>query len=508
MKPNVLIFMVDEMPYDVTKADSPCRLPTIQKLAQDGLRLQSCYTPSPHCCPSRATFMTGKYPSEHGIWNNVNTVTAHNHNFHDGIGTFSEHLRDAGYGMYFSGKWHASLNKRPRHFGWEEIGKVTPDDHIRKDNNDLKRFEKFAHPGKVTMKRPGWGDLSTSPYPYEKQEASGEYGNDHAQEGSGYYKNAIVPAVEKLKNLGRETPWCMFVSTDMNPYDIAKKEYLDRIDIDSVPLPANYKDTLKDKPNCYQRLKAYLWNQLSEREMKESIRNYWALCMQEDAYLKMLLDALDLNGQAEDTVVLFLSDHGDYNGAHGLQFMGVPAFREAYHVPAVMRWPAGIKNPGRNIDEIVSLADFAPTFLELGEVKEKPAMSGSSLVPFLMDQKPAHWRDAMCSQFNGNEVYYTQRAVWTKDWKYVYNAFDFDEMYDLAEDPHEMVNLIHPSRLEPMPDADPSENPWPPLPADLNKKRRELMAKIWDFAFKHDDMCLNPFPPVAMASFGPGIVGE
>ncbi len=191
-----------------------------------------------------------------------------------------------------------------------------------------------------------------------------------------------------------------------------------------------------------------------------------------------------------------------------MQYMGIPAFREAYHVPAVVRWPAGIKNPGRHVPQLVSLSDFAPTFLELAGAGKDPTLSGGSLVPFMKDEQPGEWRDALFSQTNGNEVYYTQRAVWTKEWKYVYNAFDFDEMYNLAEDPQELVNLIHPSRLDPMPDADPAENPWPPLPPALNRIRKDMMRRIWEFALRHGDMCLNPFPPVAVASFGPGIALE
>ena len=68
-------------------------------------------------------------------------------------------------------------------------------------------------------------------------------------------------------------------------------------------------------------------------------------------------------------------------------------------------------------------------------------LTGRSLTPFLEGQRPEGWRDAFYSQMNGVELYYTQRAVQTDDWKYVYNGFDFDELYDLPDDPHEMTNL-------------------------------------------------------------------
>src|SRR5690606_13907425 len=94
-----------------------------------------------------------------------------------------------------------------------------------------------------------------------------------------------------------------------------------------------------------------------------------------------VLNALDASGQADNTLVIFLSDHGDYMGAHGLFLKGVAAFREAYHIPCIMRWPAGIEAPGRTVDAFITLADFAPTFLELAGVPIPEGLTGRSLVP-------------------------------------------------------------------------------------------------------------------------------
>ena len=139
--------------------------------------------------------------------------------------------------------------------------------------------------------------------------------------------------------------------------------------------------------------------------------------------------------------MVYVSDHGDYTGDHGLWCKGVPAFKGAYHVPAIIRGP-GIKNLGRTNDSLVSLTDFAPTFLELADVESEMKVSGKSLVPFLNDEQPGGWRDALFTQTNGNELYGIQRSVVTKKWKYVFNGFDFDELYDLEADPEEVTNLI------------------------------------------------------------------
>jgi arylsulfatase A-like enzyme len=179
------------------------------------------------------------------------------------------------------------------------------------------------------------------------------------------------------------------------------------------------------------------------------------------------MNKLEEVGQTEDTLVLFCSDHGDYIGDHGLFHKQVPAFLGAYMVPAVVKWPNGIKNPGRVVEEFVSLADFCPTFLELAGLKTDRYFSGNSLVPFFNDEKPKVWREEMCTQCEGTEQMFTQRMVVTHEYKYVYNGFGRDELYDLVNDPHEMNNL----------DDDPAYD-------DI---KRDLVRRMWRFAYKEQD---------------------
>ena len=110
-------------------------------------------------------------------------------------------------------------------------------------------------------------------------------------------------------------------------------------------------------------------------------------------------------------------------------------------------------------------------------------LTGRSLAPFLRGETPAGWPDAFYSQFNGVELYYSQRIVATKEYKYVYNGFDFDELYDLRADPHEMVNL--------------SDRP------DLQDVKRDLVRRMWRFAGREDDIIFNPYATVALAPWGP-----
>ena len=115
-------------------------------------------------------------------------------------------------------------------------------------------------------------------------------------------------------------------------------------------------------------------------------------------------------------------------------------------------------------------------------------VAGGSLVPFLDGDEPADWRDAHFTQFNGVELYYTQRVVRTQEHKYVYNGFDFDELYDLKADPHEMVNL-----------ADEPE---------YKDVKKALVRRMWETALSEKDIISNPYATVAMAPWGPGIAVE
>jgi arylsulfatase A-like enzyme len=306
---------------------------------------------------------------------------------------------------------------------------------------------------------------------------------DHAD-----YKVARA-AVDALPDLARNadsgTPWCLYVGV-LGPHDpyVVPERFAQRYNASEITLPLSYTDTLDDKPRVYRRVRRQYWDQLSQDEVRESIAHYWAYCTMMDSLLGEVLEALEATGQADNTLVVRLSDHGDYLGAHGLYMKGVPAFREAYHIPCIARWPGGSAQPDRKVSEFVTLADWAPTFLEMAGAEPLPDVSGKSLAPFFQnDGPPDDWPDAVYTQLNGVELYYTQRSVATKTHKYVYNGFDDDELYDLAADPHEMVNV--------------SDQP------KYAAVKRELVRKMWRFALRENDIIFNDYGTVALAPFGP-----
>lgn len=480
-KPNILIFMTDQQQAQVIAETHPCRMPHVEKFAREGLTFDRAYTTMAHCCPSRASFFTGLYPSEHGIHNNVSTATAIQKELNPGVETFGEKLRDAGYSLHFSGKWHISADENPADRGWDELKVNAGKDVFMGATIDTWRSKDVSvkthakrKPGELL--RPGWDEFVL----YGTSEKSYEETDDY---------EVVANAKERLVELaGAEQPWCMYVGV-LGPHDpfIVPSKYASMYDANEIELPPNYYDSLATKPRIYQRMRQ-VWGQLSEHEVKESIAHYWGYCTMVDDLFGEVLETLERTGQADNTMVVFLSDHGESGGAHGLYLKGISPYEETYRIPCVIRWPEGINEPGRHVRSLVSIMDVAPTLMEIAEAGlVNGGGSGLSLLPWLRneDVKAEQWRDAVFNQCNGVEILYTQRMVRTERYKFVYNPCDFDELYDLQDDPYEMVNI--------------ADNPkHKPLVA-------KLYRKMWSEAAASGDRIFNQYPSIAMAAIGPAL---
>lgn len=479
-QPNILIFMTDHQRADTVLPEHPCLTPHVEKLAREGVTFTQTYCPSPHCCPARATFHTGLYPSRHGVWNNICNDQALSHGTRPGVRLFSEDLKAAGYHLAFDGKWHVSVEKSPADYGWEEIFVSAGKGETH--GAGWAHWQQFKEPAAGPrrpgqIRRPGWGDSQL-------------YATLPDDAPPSHDERVVANAVRALPTLAQSgKPWCLFVGLvgPHDPYRV-RRRYVERYKLSDVPLPPSFRDTLKDKPRVVQRMRRQYWDQLSEEETRDAIRHFWAYCTYLDEQFGQVMTALEATGQAEDTLVLYTSDHGDYCGDHGIFLKGIPCYRGAYHVPCVMRWPKGIARPGRRIDQFVSEADFAPTFTEIAGATSPQRPTGRSLAPFLRGETPADWRGEMHTQCNGVELYYSQRSVSTREWKYVYNGFDDDELYHLAEDPHEMRNLA----------GDPKHD----------HIKREMVQRMWRFACREEDSAHNSYGTVALCPWGPGLVNE
>ncbi len=472
-RPNLLIVMTDHQRWDTTDPDHPCITPNLTRLAGEGVSFIHTYCPMAHCCPSRATFFSGLYPTRTVVWNNVNNDYAINRGPHEHVRMFSEDLRDTGYDLAYTGKWHVSAlgTQTPKRYGWRELG----------------NYGEFIQDGGEKWERIRAGADNSDPdaqFVIPGYEGEVLFGTNEA--GRLWDQNSMEKAIEELPRLATgDQPWALYVGWNgpHSPYEIPQR-YVDMYELEDIKLPDSYHDEMADKPDYYGKLRHATFDRLGEAGARDAIRHFYADCTQLDEMFGKVLAALEETGQADNTVVLYCSDHGDYVGDHGLFHKQVPSFLGAYRVPAIVRWPKGITNPGRKVAEFVSLADFAPTFLELGGVEVERYHTGRSLVPFLNDVNPSDWRREICMQCEGTEQHFTQRQVLTKTHKYVYNGFGRDELYDLTVDPDEMVNLI--------------DNP------DYKEVKRDLVGRMWRFAYlEQDRLGSTQYIMVNTAPYGP-----
>ena len=480
-KPNIIVFMTDQQNADTILGNQRAFTPNLDAFRQNAVTFLSAYCASPHCCPSRASFFSGLYPSQHGVWNNVEVDNALSRGLYDGVTLFPEILQANGYHTVFSGKWHVSAYEGPEDRGFDDnvheritnYGRFLPTNKPR--HKDWEKLycgpESYTTP--PTCRIPG--QIFREGYPLYQQ-----FGTD-----SDLYHDQVTVscACESIRTHDYAKPLFLFVGTK-GPHDPYKppQQYLDMYKNMDIQLPASFHDSLEDRPGLYRRTKDRY--ALTPEEHVECIRHYLAFTTYQDALFGQLVDALKACGEYDNTYILYLSDHGDYAGAHGLWAKGLPCFREAYHIPAVIG--GGKIRGSSSVDELVSITDFAPTILELAGLSGTAGMTGKSLLPFVNRLPVETWRTEHFTQTNGNELYGIQRAVWNKKWKYVFNGFDYDELYDLEQDPLEMHNLIGDTSLQPI--------------------VRSMCKKLWEFAYQTGDNCTCDYIMVSLAPYGPGII--
>lgn len=484
-KPNIVIFMTDHQRRETMPGYDWCITPALDAFARDAVTFTNAVCPSPHCCPSRATFFSGLYPSQHGVWNNVEVGNALSRGLSEGVKLWSEDLRENGYRLFFSGKWHVSSLEGPEDRGFTVLDH--PRQAAKPRSGDVAQTA-LAGDWRMYAERP----LSDPSAPRRRGEIQREGYPEYFLYGETEHpfrdEETVEAAVRHIRTslTGDGEPWCLYVGT-VGPHDpyLVPQRFLDLYGPGKVQLPANYRDSLQDRPGLYRRTQAR-YAQLSDGEHLEALRHYLALCSFEDSLFGQVCDALKDKGLYEDTVILYLSDHGDYAGAHGLWAKGLPCFREAYAIPLMIHLPGGVR--GTRSDYPACLADIAPTLLDVCGIPLARRVQGVSLAGILRGTGEPPRRAYRFTQTNGNELYGIQRSVFNEDWKYVFNGFDLDELYDLKHDPGETCNLAGDPRYAPV--------------------IRELSRALWRFARESGDTIVNPYIMTALAPYGPGLVLE
>lgn len=413
-KNNLVIIMCDQMTGKVLDNNSDYLMPNLQCLARDGVSCNRAYAPNPICSPSRASLMTGTLPHTHGMVDVTHAVPAYRAEYDYSLDTFSNVINDAGYVAGYFGKWHVERKHILDKFGYDEY--IT-EREIPKS--------KYTVVDRIVVSNPGtdYPNRAIGGIYAENEDASDEY----------YLFSKAIDFIERNK----KNNFFTFISTNAphDPYIVPQKYYDMYEDSD---LPESFYDDMKDKPAIYRRIRSVL-SCFSEKDYKKVRRLYHAYCSLVDDQIGRLIGYLKANDLYDDTLIVFLSDHGDLQAAHGLLCKGVPAFEEGYRIPLLFKMPYS-KNRGRICSDLFSEIDIAPTILDiLGLEKLRNNIDGISKLSSLNGEKNDY---CVIAENFGQRYAYTQRIVWKDNFKYVFNGFDYDEFYDLENDPSELKNQI------------------------------------------------------------------
>jgi arylsulfatase A-like enzyme len=347
---------------------------------------------------------------------------------------YSNRLHEAGYRQGYVGKWHASNVRGPLEFGFDEIADLKP--------YDRKGGAKTANPDKIEIPKERLRAVPVRQMKWPGSEPFVMWGyREGPEEASPEYFRAEC-AIRMMQRFARGAqPWHIeahFVEPH-DPY-MPLKKYLDRYDPRAIRVPRSFHDTFEGKPGLHRR-EAESWGQITEDDYRAGRAHYYAYIEQLDAQIGRILEALDQTGQADNTLVVFTSDHGDMVGAHRMWIKGWIPYEETYRVPLVVRWP-GHTHPGSRTSKVVSTHFLADTYIQAAGAKALPIDDGRALQPLFENPARGDWPDQILCAFYGGEFLYTQRMAISQRFKYVFNGFDIDECYDLEQDPEEMRNVV------------------------------------------------------------------
>lgn len=249
-----------------------------------------------------------------------------------------------------------------------------------------------------------------------------------------------------------------------------------------LKLPKSFNDDFKDKPNIYKRGKRVFEN-MTEQDHIESIRNYYAMITEIDHEYGKIIDMIEENGDLDNTIIIFTSDHGEALSSHGIYAKNLAAFEEIYRIPMIISGPEIQKN--KISEDLITSMDLCPTILDLLSSKEIGNIDSNSFKRILCTDE-VNTINKCFAEYDGTRLQLKQRVLWYKNLKYIFNGFDFDELYDLEVDPDEIINLIDSEKYK--------------------KEKKEIIQLYWQELKKNGDhsiLNLDNNPVMKIIEFGP-----
>ena len=455
-QPNIVFIITDHQAYygHDREGEYDYKWENFESFAAEGARFERAYSVCPLCSPARSSMMTGVYPSSHGIIHNTEALHFGNRpDLDSGQLLYSHYLSRAGYRNAYVGKWHCGSQRLPLDYGIEgwslpDYGKVYMSDAYR-DYAEKRGLGDARVQVEYNLNYPEWQGQEVvlhDPSPWKFMNGSGILAGPPEAHEEQFVAHL---ASEKLREFAAEDqPFSLVVSLwgPHQPY-YPSEEYAAQVEASAIPEYPSFLDDLSGRPLRYQVHKeishrsAAAWPEWST--WQEILARCYAQGLQTDAAIANVLDTLDELSLTDNTIVIWLADHGDAVASHGGLWDKSSTFiEEVARVPLAIRWPAAIE-AGQRVDHFVSNMDATATMLDAAGISVPDYMHSRSVLPLVQTPADADWPDELICEHNGHGHLFPQRMILHDRYKYVFCLHDMNELYDLQADPFEMSNLVH-----------------------------------------------------------------
>ncbi|GHH97989.1 sulfatase family protein [Neobacillus kokaensis] len=466
-RPNILLITSDQQHWNTIGAfNKEVSTPNLDRLVKEGTTFSRAYCPNPTCTPSRSSIITGLYPSQHGAWSLGTKLL-------EDVHTVGDSLTEGGYRTSLIGKAHfqplnateeySSLESYPilqdLEFWQEFNGPFYGFDHVELARNHVNE----AHVGQhyaLWLEEKGcknWRDYFLPPT--GTMDRSIKYKWEIPEE---YHYNTWIAEqtnkrLEQYKQEGESFfLWASFF--DPHPPYLVSEPWDTMYDPEKLTVPVvtageheknppHFQMTQEDNPDFSKYIESDIGNigfrshvNVLHDEAKKNMAVYYGMVSMLDKYIGVILDRLDELGLADNTIVVFTSDHGHFFGQHGLHDKGGFHYEDLIKLPFIVRYPKRVPS-GKISNSMQSLVDLAPTFLSFAGIPIPSLMTGVNQKDVWLGEKEEE-RDHIICEYRTQPTKVHLKTYVDRRYKItVYYNETYGELFDLQEDPGEICNL-------------------------------------------------------------------
>ena len=420
-RPNVLVIMSDEHDAAITGCygNRLVRTPNLDRLAARGVAFDGAYTNSPLCVPARLAFTAGKYVSRIGAWSNSCWIPAG-----DDVPSIPRAMTDAGYDALLCGKQHYDATRR---YGFTEIG-----GNMNRSRKTGRGARRAADDQRVNTQ--------------SRDQRFAEFHTGETSSIIAHDQKVTAGVLEFLDQRGRgEKPFFLFAGYLAPHFPLIVPERFWKPYEGKVPMPELPPGHVESQPLNYHHLRrGFGVVETDPNTVRLGRELYYGLTQWLDVEIGKVLAALERNGLAERTIVIYTTDHGENLGEHHLWWKNC-MYEHAARVPLVVTWPERWKGGGRRTGACAHV-DVVRTIAELAGAHVPDDWNGDSLCHWI-DDPAAPWKDLAVSEYYAHNIASGYAMLRQGRHKYVYHTppdagYPAErELYDLAADPKEFTNL-------------------------------------------------------------------